>query len=201
MQFELDKRLYVIAIVLLGCCTAAAAGDPSRAGGAQSVTATAQPAEWQTFDVLVDFQNLPRTYSCDELWYKFRDVLIQLGARTYGTISPYDCGTSHGGEARSPHVEVAFQLPRVLHGAAARYAQISVIDSSVRLTPGSPRSLGAYDCEFMKQLHDLFFPALPLRIETAEFNCAAAPPSYTLVLSAPVVRPASRAPAASAPHS
>ena len=85
-----------------------AGGAPALADAARSA---AVPAEWQTFDVLVDFENLPRTYSCGELWYRFRDVLLQLGARAYMTITPYDCGYLGGGAARSPHVEVKFQLP------------------------------------------------------------------------------------------
>jgi hypothetical protein len=94
----------------------AAAGGPS-----------AQPAEWRTYDLVVDFHDLPRTYSCDELWYKFRDVLRKLGARAYMTISPNRCGYVGGGEARSPHVEVKFQLPQPLPGGETRYAQPSVL--------------------------------------------------------------------------
>ena len=55
-----------------------------------------------------------------------RDVLLQLGARAYMTITPYGCGSIHSGEARSPRVELKFQLPEVLSGSATRYAQITV---------------------------------------------------------------------------
>jgi hypothetical protein len=112
------------------------------AGGAYAAAgaASAQPAEWRTYDLLVDFQALPQTYSCDELWYKFRDVLRQLGARAYMTLTPYDCGYAGGGEARSPHVEVEFQLPQPLQGTATPYAQLSVVNQPVRVAPGAPRS-------------------------------------------------------------
>ncbi len=165
------------------------------AGGAYAAAgaASAEPAEWRTYDLLVDFQDLPRTYSCDELWYKFRDVLRQLGARPYMTLTPYDCGYVGGGEARSPHVEVKFQLPQPLQGAATRYAQLSVVNQPVRLAPGAPRSLQAADCEFVRQLQGTLLAGLALHVTVADFNCSAAHPSFALTLNAPLaVPPASR---------
>jgi hypothetical protein len=204
MQPERNKHLCVItAALLLGSCYGAeAAGlSPAEGGHTSAAPPTPVPAEWQTFDILVDFQSLPRTYSCDELWYKFRDVLRNLGARAYMAITPYDCGYRGGGEARSPRVEIKFQLPRPLQGPAVRYAQMSVVERSIRLTPGSPPSLGSQDCEFAKQLGSIFFPALPVSVEKADFRCSAAMPSYSLVVNARVVAPASSAPALPAAHS
>ena len=97
----------------MSACRAALLLLPALAAGqtlaASAPPATATPAEWKSYDLLVDFRALPRPYSCDELWYKVRDVLLQLGARAYMTITPYGCGTTHGREARSPRVEVKFQ--------------------------------------------------------------------------------------------
>jgi hypothetical protein len=170
------------------------------AGGAYAAATSAQPAEWRTYDVLVDFQNLPRTYSCDELWYRFRDVLRSLGARAYMTVTPYDCGYIGGGEARSPHVEVKFQLPQPLQGAATRYAQLSVITRPVRLAPGAPRSLQASDCELVRQLQSTLLAALPLHVTVADFNCSSAHASFALSINAPLaVAPASRQAQATAP--
>jgi hypothetical protein len=205
MQREGNKHLCLIAGALLlgSCCGAQAAGASLPAGEHTSAAQpTPVPAEWQTFDILVDFQSLPRTYSCDELWYKFRDVLRILGARAYMTITPYDCGYVGGVEAYSPRVEVKFQLPRLLHGRATQYAQVSVVEKSIRLTPGSPSSLGTQDCEFAKQLDTTFFPALPVSVETADFRCSATIPTYAMVINARVVAPASPGtPAAPAAHS
>ena len=167
-------RLLVLALVLpLAGGAYAAAGAPS-----------AQPAEWRGYDLLIDFQDLPRTYSCDELWYKFRDVLRKLGARAYMTITPYHCGYLGGGAAQSPHVEVKFQLPQPLQGAATRYAQISAANRPVRLAPGAPRSLLPSDCEFVRQLQGTLLAALPLHVTVADFNCSAAPASFALTLNA-----------------
>lgn len=147
--------------------------------------APTEPAEWRTYDLLIDLQDLPRTYSCDELWYKFRDVLTALGARTGMSITPYHCGFVGGGPAQSPHVEAAFQLPQPLRGAAKRYAQFSVVAHVVRLAPGAPRSLLPSDCEFVRQLRDTLLAALPLHVTAAAFDCSAAHASFALTVDAP----------------
>ena len=154
------------------------------------------PAEWKSYDVLVEFRTLPRTYSCDELWHKVRDVLLQLGARAYMTITPFDCGTSHGEEARSPSVEVKFQLPEPLRGGATQYAETTVSEQAVRLAPGTPSSLQPGDCELMRQMEDTLLAGLPVHITASAFDCTAAAKSFTLTLNAPLA-----ARAGTAPHS
>ena len=152
---------------LLACLMACAAGAAHAAAAASTTAPAAVPAQWRTYDLLVQFQDLPKTYSCDDLWYRFRDVLLTLGARAYMTITPYDCGYVGGGEARSPRVELKFQLPRLLHGEDTRYAEMSAVKREVRLAPGTPHSVQAGDCELMKQLQDTLLPALPVRFVVA----------------------------------
>ena len=146
----------------------------------------AQPAEWRSYDLLVRLQNLPRTYSCDDLWYKLRDVLLKVGARAYMTLTPYHCGFTGGGPATSPSLELKFQLPSVLTGTATRNAQISVVDEAVRLSPGSPPSLTDKDCQLVHQLQGALFPALPLHVIAADFSCTRAQPSFALSLKAEI---------------
>ena len=146
----------------------------------------AQPAEWRSYDLLVRLQNLPHTYSCDDLWYKLRDVLLKLGARAYMTLTPYHCGITGGGPATSPNLELKFQLPSVLTGTAERYAQISVVNEAVRLAPGSPPSLTDKDCQLVRQLQGTLFAALPLQVTAADFKCTEALPSFALNLQAPI---------------
>jgi hypothetical protein len=160
----------------------ALAAGQTVASAAAPVTPT--PAEWKSYDVLLEFRALPRTYSCDELWYKVRDVLLKLGARAYMTITPYDCGSIRGGEARSPRVEVKFQVPEPLQGAETRYAQTSVRQQPVQLSPGSPGSLKSDDCEFMRQLQETLLAALPLHIATAAFSCTGGASSFALTVDA-----------------
>jgi hypothetical protein len=173
------------------------------AAGAQAATGPAAPlpAQWRSYDILLELQALPRTYSCDELWYRVRDVLLALGARAYMTITPYDCGTTHGGAARSPRVQARFQLPYVLNGADTRYAELNARAQAVRLAPGSPRSLQAQDCELVRQLQGELLAALPLHADTAEFNCNGAQQSYALTIEAATAASAPAGKVAAAPGS
>jgi hypothetical protein len=151
-----------------------------------AAAATSTPARWRSYDVLLEFHQLPRTYSCDELWYKVRDVLLRLGARPSMTITPYACGFRGGGEARSPSVEVKFQAPEPLAGSATRYADTTVSEQAVRLAPGSPSSLKAGDCEFMRQLQETLLAGLPVRITGSVSGCTPPANSFALTVDAPL---------------
>src|SRR5581483_8944536 len=110
---------------LLGLSPAADA-DPAHA-------AAGQPALWRTYDMIVNFQNLPRTYTCDELWYEFHGILLQLGAWPYSvSILPYHCSPTPSGDMKSPDVQVRFQLPFFLQGPAAKNATAKAIERTVR---------------------------------------------------------------------
>jgi hypothetical protein len=186
---------------LLACVIVCSAGSSQAA--TSTAAPTAEPAQWRTYDVLVPFHDLPKTYSCDELWYRFRDVLLTLGARAYMTITPYDCGYIGGGEARSPRVELKFQLPQLLHGQDTRYAEMSAVSREVRLVPGTPHSLQAGDCELMQQLQGTLLAALPVQVTAATFSCSGPGATFALILQTPMVagaRPA-QATSAATPHS
>jgi hypothetical protein len=168
------------------------------AAGAATPAVTV-PAEWRSFDIIVTLQALPATYSCDDLWYKFRDVLLTLGARAYMTVTPYHCGASGGSQGRSPSVHVQFQLPQPLHGDATRYEQISAVTRTIRLKPGTPPTLKAGDCELVRQLKSALFDALPVRVTTTDFSCQADGGSFVLAAEAVVEQPEQAATASAPP--
>src|ERR1700751_4938831 len=76
----------------------------------------AQPAIWASHSVIVDLKNLPRRYTCDELWYKFKGVLTTLGARPDMKIVPYGCALALGTAGYSPKVQLEFAVPRLVNG-------------------------------------------------------------------------------------
>ena len=41
--------------------------------------ATSAPAVWAPHELIVNLHDLPKHYSCDDLWYKFRAILLTLG--------------------------------------------------------------------------------------------------------------------------
>ena len=82
-------------------CTTLAVLAMLAPGAAAAATArTDTPAQWRTYDLLIDLQDLPRSYSCTQLWYKFRDLLLHIGARHYMLIEPERCALPGGAPAR-----------------------------------------------------------------------------------------------------
>jgi hypothetical protein len=132
-----------------------------------------QPATWRPHDLIVSLRNLPRAYSCDDLWYKFRDILLALGARPDIKILVYQCGREAGELARSPDVHLQFSTPEVLTGAQVRWAQIRAAPETVHLAPGQPASLRGSDCELMRQIKDELLPEVTERVVKVDFACSA----------------------------
>jgi len=138
---------------------------------------------WQRRDVLVDLRNLPKRYSCDDLWYKFRDVLLRLGAGPRMEILPYRCARSAGPAARSPSVRLEFYVPRPLGRTAASGADLNVVARDVEIAPGEPQTLDASDCALVRQMR----PALPGQIVAYRLPCRApanSAPSFSLTVRA-----------------
>jgi hypothetical protein len=146
-----------------------------------AVDAAGQPAAWMPHELIVSLNHLSKRYSCDDLWYRFRDVLLEIGARPDMKILPYRCEPALGEASRSPSVQLQFQLPEVLHGKLAQWADIRVVTSVVTLEPGHPESFDASDCDLLRQIKDTLFT----RIDR--------PVSYHLACRAPAIQ--CRAPA------
>ena len=143
-------------------------------GTTPAVPAASTAAQWMPHELIVNLSDLPRAYSCDDLWYRFHDVLLAIGARD-ARILTYDCRDAAAHAHGSPRVEVKFQLPTALSGADTRFADLAAIASTVRFTPGNPHSLTADDCELMKQMTAGLLEALDLHAQ-AKFHCTAAAP-------------------------
>src|SRR5690348_4653616 len=71
---------------------AARGAGPQRSADPHAAVAAPRPALWRTFNMIVNLQNLPRTYTCNELWYELHGILQRLGAWPYSiNILPYNC--------------------------------------------------------------------------------------------------------------
>jgi hypothetical protein len=132
---------------------------------AHAVSLPRQSAVWAQQDLIVALHDLPKHYSCDDLWYKFRDVLLAIGARADYKILPYDCNGS------APKVEVKFMLPREVSAAQQKWADLSVTRKTVQLRPGQPATLEASDCVLLKQMKDSLLSALPVKVVSAQVTC------------------------------
>ena len=133
-----------------------------------------RPALWRTYDMIVDLDNLPRTYTCDQLWYVFYDILARLKT-PYSSLNvlPYRCSRTPSGDLRSPRVQVQFQMPRVLRGKAVKWATLKAVRRRIVIGPGKPKRLTASDCQLLRQIRATLFESLPVKIVRSNLNCAA----------------------------
>jgi hypothetical protein len=127
-------------------------------------------AQWRSWDLLVELHDLPRAYTCNELWYRFRDVLMAIGARPFPQVLAYRCAATAAASTRSPSVQLQFQLPDPLPQSLSRYADVAVERSTVRLGPGKVASFTAADCELLRQMNDKLLAALPVQV-VGTLNC------------------------------
>src|SRR6185437_7963048 len=164
-------RLLMIAGMLSTLATLA--GAANGATPQKGTRSAVQPAAWIPHDLIVSFDHLPKVYSCDDLWYKFRDVLRAIGARSDMRILAYQCGAQYGALAHSPQVHVHFFIPQALNRAQSKWADINAQTRTVRLGPGNPASLTSADCELLRQMKDGLLAALPDRVTGFNLACAA----------------------------
>lgn len=182
-------------LALVSAAYAAAPAQPSS-------NAAAQPAAWLQHDLIVSLHDLPKTYACDDLWYKFRDVLLEIGARADYKILPYDCNS------RSPQVQLNFMLPQALTPAQRQYADLDATPKTVELEPGKPSTLKASDCDLVSQMNSYLFTAIPLKVVSSQLSCTAsakAQPHFELSVAAltPATAPSpalAAQPSAKSPH-
>jgi hypothetical protein len=142
---------------MLSACVAANAAPVAPTAG--------HPAEWQTYDILVHLTALPRPYTCDALWTKFRVVLISLGAGRVDEVLPTNCAST------SPNVHVRLELPRPEPGAAPGTGQIDAASQLVELAPGTPAQLTAADCSLVREMRESLLTDLPVKVTKAQFRC------------------------------
>jgi hypothetical protein len=147
------------------------------------------PAVWMQHDLVVRLHHLPKSYSCDDLWYKFRDVLLVLGARPDPTILVYQCGPALGVLAFSPEVRLHFSIAQTLTDAQARPPDVNVTPQTVRLEPGHPASINPSDCELLRQMKNSLFAALPDRVVSFQLACDAPPTRYPFNVAVEMLAP------------
>jgi hypothetical protein len=165
------RSLLLIPLALLASTVTAAATAPPPVPGAS------QPATWRPYDLIVDLHDLPVRYSCDDLWYKFHDVLLALGARPDLQILAYRCAPGMPNQgARSPRVQLRFNLPETVDKSQARWADAHATTETVRLGPGHPASLRDSDCELLRQMKDELLAALTTSTRIVSFDLACAAP-------------------------
>jgi hypothetical protein len=139
---------------------------------AANAAGASQAAVWSQRALIVDLSNLPKRYTCDELWYKFADVLVAIGARPH-QILPYSCDVRLGAVAYSPKVQLEFSIPSAVSGKDARLANLRVVPKVVRLEPGAPQHLETADCALLNQMRQTLLKAIGADVTGFRLACGA----------------------------
>lgn len=162
-------------------------GALALAAGSTPAVVPASAAEWMPHELIVNLSDLPRAYSCNDLWYRFHDLLLAIGARDERILT-YDCRDTDPHAHASPRVELKFQLLTALSGADSQFADVSANTTTVRFTPGNPSSLTAEDCELMQQITAGLLTALDLHA-AAKFRCTAVVPAERFAVTVRALLP------------
>jgi len=144
---------------LLGLARIAAAEDASQSAP--------QPAYWAEHQEVDELDHLPKPYKCDDLFYKYRDILLRLGARPGIKIYTYGCVRAGHAAVGVPKVDLGYAVPRftpTVTGLEARR-------QSVRLAPGEPKSLTADDCALLDDMRQTVIAAISSHIDDHAFDC------------------------------
>jgi hypothetical protein len=128
-------------------------------------------ATWVQKDLIIKLDPLPKRYSCNALWYKFRDVLLAIGAKPGPTILVYPCDGKADLAAIDPNVHLQFFMPEVLPKATAGWAQFKAAPRKVELSPGHPASLDGSDCNLLQQMKGALLDSLAQHVEHADLTC------------------------------
>jgi hypothetical protein len=155
----------VIASAFILAMTVATATEPSH------------PAVWSPHLMIVDVGKLPKRYTCDELWYKFRDVLLAVGARPDMKILPYGCESRLGLRAYAPKVQLEFSVPREVSGRAALSADMQAVTKSIRLEPGAPSHIDDQDCDLLRLMKSTLLSYIGVSVADFHLACGAPPSS------------------------
>jgi hypothetical protein len=157
--------------LILAAWTTLFAIGPALAAPPTAQSPASQPATWAEHDINLNLYNLPRSYSCDDLRQKFRDVLLVLGASQDTNVLASRCEPG----SRSPRVRVRFSIPEISESTAKGRSAVEASAALVRLEAGHPASLEATDCELLRQIKDGLLA--PIANQVASFNLACSAPA------------------------
>lgn len=140
-------------------------------GAARASTPAPQRAYWAPHDEIDYLDNLPRTYSCDELYYKYRAVLLRLGARPDMTIYTYGCTGSKGAAANRPHVDLTYTIPQPVPSQLNSNSMLRARLETVEIGVGNPKVLSESDCTLMDDMRQTVLSSFSKDIEVRGSRC------------------------------
>ena len=160
------RHPWFLGLVLTACAATLVNAAPAYAAAAKG-SGNGEPAVWAPHELIVDLHNLPRHYTCNDLWYKFKGILFVLGARQDMEILPYRC------EGNSPSVQLKFATPRLVTGPDAHWSELNAVARTVKIAPDSPAILDNRDCQLLNQVEGSLMKFLGSQVVSSRLQCQA----------------------------
>ncbi len=154
--------------IIRNCLGAAllCAGFDSTVAMAQTASPDAPvTAYWAEHAEVDELGKLSKPYSCDDLFYKYRDILLKLGVRPGIKIYTYGCNRPGQPASGTTKVDLTYALP---HPAPAGF---KAYQRSIKLAPGEPKSLTADDCALLDDMRQTVIAAISSQVDARGLDC------------------------------
>lgn len=126
-------------------------------------------ARWKAHQVTFHYAGFTTDYSCDGIRHKVRQLLLAAGAKEDATVH-----VSCAGEPSEPqpfhNMTLGFSVA-IPAEAGPTTESFPATWREVELRPGSPRRLGAGECELVEQVRDQLLPLFTVRDVEDDVRC------------------------------
>lgn len=162
----------VIVLGLLSAMSALAWAGPSddASGHPGSPSTPTVAAYWAEHNEIDELDRLPHPYQCDDLYYKYRDVLLRVGARPGMKIYTYGCIRQGKMTGDTPHVDLTYATPREMPDPRSP-AELQARRATVHLAPGEPKSLKPDDCALLDAMRQTVLASIAGGMDAQALPC------------------------------
>lgn len=153
---------------------AASLGTVSLSANAASPLTNSVPAYWAQHDEIDELDDLPHPYRCDDLYFKYRDVLLRLGAQPGMKIYAYGCSRAGRPASGTPRVDLTYAVPREMPVTGPHSVGLNAARATVKLAPGEPKSLTPDDCVLLNDMRQTVLSSFANSMNASSLHCSAA---------------------------
>jgi hypothetical protein len=174
MQAFPEEHEFMTTTHLSAVVIATSLGTVSLSANAASSPTTSVPAYWAQHDEIDELGDLPHPYRCDDLYYKYRDVLLRLGAQPGMKIYAYGCSRAGQPASGTPRVDLTYAVPREMPVTGSGGVGLKAARATVKLAPGQPKSLTPDDCILLNDMRQTVLASFANSMNASSLHCNAA---------------------------
>jgi hypothetical protein len=174
MQASIEEHEFMTSTYLFALGLATSLGTVGLSAKAASPLTTSVAAYWAQHDEIDELDDLRHPYRCDDLYYKYRDVLLRLGAQPGMKIYAYGCSRAGHPASGTPHVDLTYAVPREMPVTGSGSVGLKAAPATVKLAPGEPKSLTPDDCVLLNDMRQTVLSSFATTMNANRLHCSAA---------------------------